>query len=458
MTTTTLFDAAIPVCMHSPPDPRPPSTAPKTNLVAVLTHSTTNSTLSLTLSDLTNRLLLLHHYQNANNFPSARSPKSLSVDFSAYPPLLAKYLNLTLSNPSFVAFLQLPHNLQHGERPWQEVPEIDTSQSNAVILSIIEFEQGYNTTRIEVEFTPATTDQIISELADRARKATHLQRRLVDEQAQNSTLRAQNGALTETVQRNAAKLSEMTATNEQVESLTANLTDVKAKLQTALSDLQQLQVRESEAARLAEERAGRVRELEAQLGDVSRQTRSVADVERDQERRMQAVVRQRDEAAEQIRRGNTIIQSLQEKVRAQQADIKRIQADMRALRAKGKVKDAVIAKQEEKVASLQRECRRASDRVALLQVEKDGLDGRLTSAYAKLEENKAVIDSDQQVISYLNRELNDRLLSEVSGLGVGADSGRRSGGSSGKRSVSPPGDIVRDVIGARTSTTPAEVV
>lgn len=72
------------------------------------------------------------------------------------------------------------------------------------------------------------------------------------------------------------------------------------------------------------------------------------------------------------------------------------------------------------------------DRAALLEVEKDGLSERLKSASRKLEENAAVLASDQQVIAYLNRELNERAIGDVSGATAGgATTGRATNGGRG---------------------------
>ena len=150
---------------------------------------------------------------------------------------------------------------------------------------------------------------------------------------------------------------------------------------------------------------------------------------------VEQVTAQRDSAVAEIRKGNKVISTLQERVRAQQTQIRTHEADAKSARAKGRVKGALIAKLEERISSLERDSRRVRDRAAMLEVEKDGLQGRLSSAMSKLEENRATIDSDQQVIAYLNRELNDRLMSEVSPSG----SGRGRGTSPGTRQVA---DIV----------------
>ena len=95
----------------------------------------------------------------------------------------------------------------------------------------------------------------------------------------------------------------------------------------------------------------------------------------------------------------------------------KIEERVETLLNKGRVRTAIIERQEEelnareeKIAQLERELRRAQNRVALLEDEKEGLADRLAKAHSKLEENATLRANDQHIITYLNKELNEKAI------------------------------------------------
>lgn len=399
MSPSILFNALLPICMHPPPRPATPST--KTPLSCLLTHS--NTQLSLTISDLTHRLLLLLHTQHSATFPSAHTPPSLTVDFSAYPTLLAKYLTCVQSDSNFVAYLQV--------------------DEGKAVLTIIEFEHGYNTTRIQLELVCASESQIIAELAGRARRVEQLVEEVAALRRETEGGGREREALRRTVEEQAVVVGTADGWKRQLDAVTAEMALVKRELEGGKEELSVCRQELERVNSVLNDRNNGREALETRLTTLTTANNTATSNLQSATTRLQTALLQRDEAASQIRKGNEIISTLQQKLTSQAGALKTVQSSVRAYRAKNRAKDAIIARQEDRVAALQRECRRASDRVQLLSVEKEGLVGRLNSVQGKLEENVCVIESDQHVIRYLNRQLNDRLLSEVSEGSGGKDLG-----------------------------------
>jgi hypothetical protein len=72
--------------------------------------------------------------------------------------------------------------------------------------------------------------------------------------------------------------------------------------------------------------------------------------------------------------------------------------------------EEAVEGEERRAAALERDARRARDRIDMLELERDGLAARLAAAKEKMEEAEAMQATNQRVIAYLNRELNERAI------------------------------------------------
>lgn len=398
----TLLRTKVPFCIlpHTHQHP-PPQTAP-VSLSVHLTHSPSQSQLTLTISDLSTRLLHLYNVETANTYPALRESQSLRIDFSAFPAHLADLLRRPITDDSFIAILLISD---------------DTSINP--LLRLLELSHYKTISHLDLSLTHSTQPELLAALADRAREADASAQQAAEVENQLALRNAELKALRGNLSSAEAAIAAAGAAREKAEH----------DLQEALRE--KMNRHDADSQRLHDE----IAMLQARLADIPRLRAEMEDLQRAMEeavaaekmttRQLDTVRAERDRAAEEIRKGNIILG--------------KVQAEVRVLRGKGRVKANLIQKlemtlQEEKgrCAGLERDIRRERDRRALLEVEKEGLADRLKLALGKLEENRAVLDSDQQVITYLNRELNDRVMGDI---GTGGTRG-------GSRSRTPDGTSV----------------
>lgn len=414
-----LLSASVPFVLlpHDAPH-TPTATGPPTNISVLLTHSPADDTLTLTLSDLSTRLLLLRNVLTATRYTPLRESQSLLIDFAAFPNHLCDLFHHASSAPDYVATLRLPPamtNLPGPPADQQHDPHLDVA-----FLRIIQTSHVKSITHIELSLRRASHEELVAAVAARAREAQLAEDRARDmgealsqarDQARREASRAEETiqGLEDSVQR----LEDRLRQSDQIESRATHLEAEVNRLNQALAQSEQdTRDARSEADALAKVREEMERLHQASESAQEEIARSREDIrhaiiERDEARRECERIRgERDEATSEIARGNAIIE--------------RLQGEIHTARAKNKVKAAVITRQEQtvrqleaRVAELERGVQRSRDQVALLEVEKDGLNDRLTSAMRKLEENVAVLASDQQVIAYLNRELNERVAGDA---------------------------------------------
>lgn len=421
-----LLSSPVPVVLlpHDAPRILSRTTGPSTNLTALLTHSPAQDTVTLTLSDLSTRLLLLRYELTAAQYAPLRESQSLLIDFAAFPTHMCDLLQRVSNVEDFIATLRLPQFAFDDYAT--QANQVANNQNHVAVLSIIQTSAVKSITHIELPLRRATHEQLVAAVAARAReaeladaRARQLQRELDDERARarDEAARAarQLEELQQTSDRLRRQLTEGTAAIERATRLDEEITRLEGLVRDR--DVRVNEAREQMATNAnVREECDRLRQSlqEAEHeAEQSEEGRRRAIVERDEARREVArVTAERDESVREITRGNDILQ--------------RLQTELRTQRAKTKVKSNVIAKQEDnvrklegRVAELERELRRMRDRAALLEVEKDGINERLKAASRKLEENAAVLASDQQVIAYLNRELNERAIGDVGGATTG---------------------------------------
>ncbi|CAN8069335.1 unnamed protein product [Agarophyton chilense] len=423
MAADSLLDESLPLVVHRRAAPSSPPTT--SSLSVTVAWSEPDSALTLTLFDLSADLLLLRHVQTASSYPAFRAAQLLRVDFSQFSAHLVGLLKRVANDDTYVAEL----HLGAGEELRREAAEQADREAAATHAPDDELEFHTPSERIREHGVPSTALLRIVEIAT-FKVITHIE--LVMQHASNhllvSTLAMLARGSTTSAQRQRQLESELQHTQAQLRDANVH-TDRLQRLLTEAEDKMQLGERDSQKCRQLEQLLAdseqRVKELE--LGGDKYQTVSAEcdrlravvenltgnDAAKDAEidalkQRVQTVTSQRQEACNEIEKGNKIIDTLQK--------------ELRASRARSRVKSKLIAKQEQvlaerdgKLAELQRELIRVRDRAALLHVQKEGVEDRLREALRKLEENRAVLQSDQQVIAYLNRELNDRLIDQIGG-------------------------------------------
>lgn len=266
-------------------------------------------------------------------------------------------------------------------------------------------------THIDIPMQHASHAQLIATLADLARAG--------------AASAARERSLNQSLQSNHTDLQNV---NARVKKLEADLSNAQRDLQHALhesSNCEQLRhqvaKREDQLAQLPaqqqqiQELTTQRDHLQSQLPVLEQTVQTHLSQIETLKQQVEKVTQQRNEACSEIEKGNQIID--------------RLHNEVRTLRSKSRIKSALIQKQElvikqrdASLSELQREIVRVRDRAALLHVQKEGVDSRLNAALTKLEENRAVLQSDQQVIAYLNRELNERVMGDI-----GAEAARDSG-------------------------------
>jgi hypothetical protein len=95
--------------------------------------------------------------------------------------------------------------------------------------------------------------------------------------------------------------------------------------------------------------------------------------------------------------------------------VARLDESLKASRRKSRLQSAVLEQQEEavsaerwRVAELELDVRRARDRLAMIELERDGLIAWRAAAREKLEEAEVQLAANEQAIAFMNRELNER--------------------------------------------------
>lgn len=400
MLSEVLFDGYLPISVQPSAGGYTPSSTlprPSTELQAQLLYSSVDSTLTLTLSDFSTRLLLLHHNLTAETYAEFRDTQSLRIDFTSFRGHLVELIQKPVTSSDFVAVLVLPDE-EHRTEP--------------VLLRIVQLSAYKAITHIELPFERASQQQLITALAERARIA--------------NSARDRTERLLRVVEEKDNALLQL---KEEVESLRTEA----AQLNHQRQETQTLQIaREQDAAVISElrevlgEKEGQLEELQKQAGEldqVTEQTHELNTAIAEEKRLREEEQHKHSDVSNRLTEMEERAENLQKEVDSGKDVIGKLQTEVKSLKAKSMVKSAVIAKQETaveaqeaRIATLERDVRRVRDRAAMLEVEKEGLSGRLSSACNKLEENAAVLANDQQVIAYLNRELNNRII-------TGGDSG-----------------------------------
>lgn len=399
--------SASPAALHA---------TPPTTVDATLSLSADASVLTLRLAELSERLLLLSFQLDAAGYTALREEQAFRVGFEEFGGVLAGLL-AKVGQDGFVAVL---------------------AGTDGMTFKIVEINMVRVLVHVQVAVVRASDREMMVALVARAREM-EVRVRTTEEKTERvaAALREKETALARVQGQLEGGKEEAIALKEGLEAAerteAARLVQVK-ELESIAARVAELEVsvdvlrKERDAARGEARSVPELRkELDTAKGAVGGESAARAKLQEELESvrvKLDAALAKYNVAVAEIRKGNGIID--------------RLENELRTARAKAQVKSAIIAKQEEAVVSnesiistLERDLRRARDRGAMLEVEKEGLSGRLSSALSKLEENAALLASDQQVIAYLNRELNDRAIGE-SGASPGHHSSRRRRGSDGE--------------------------
>lgn len=396
-----LFRAEVPVSVSSRHSAPNGSGVAAISLSAALTLSPA-ATLTFTLADLRDRLFHLSFELTSADYPAVRDAQALRVDFAAFPHRFAELLRKPAAEPdSFSAFLVLPENPADG----------------APHFSIFERNNFKNLKHLELFLTISTDLVVRRAIADRAKRA---ESQAAAEEAIATQARADREealkALQQAEERECGlrnEVAELARQNAEEAAANAGLrreVDAAVALRHRVTELEStLQEREKNIAELRgrlESSDGLRQELdearEAFKTEVAAREKQVKDTSVLQLEIAEADQKIRD-AVSEIEKGNTIIGRLEE--------------NLKDSRQKVRVSSAVIERQEtavlmheRKIAELERDLRKAQDGLEMMTLERDGLSARLKAAKEKIEENDVLQATNQQVIAYLNRQLNRRAM------------------------------------------------
>lgn len=378
-----------------------------------LCNDPTSQALTLTLTDITTRLLLLTHSATPSTYVQLRASQSLRGDFAAFPAYVKRLLLRVKTEQSFVAFLYMT-----------ECPQSDEGQSlegtvRDATLRLVELSDFKAITHLELSLLAATDLQLRALLAEKARLADSV---IAEANDLRTSLRVRDETIENLRQSVAALEARLAQSDRDCGEQQAKRSEVERQLDDQATAQNVIEQRDAQITSLQSELTAMSREVDRvealnQQNTMLQKERDEAQAERLKiSEHLESVKKERDAVAAEIRRGNSLIEKLQNEVRSQ--------------RAKARVKASLISRQEVSLkdmetakATLERDLRRARDRAAFLEVEKEGLNGRLEAALAKVEENKAICESDRRVIAYLNRELNERVMGEVGRSGSASGGG-----------------------------------
>jgi Centriolar protein SAS N-terminal len=302
--------------------------------------------LSLSASDLDDRLFIASCELTAVDYPALRTACDLKRDFPGFQQLVADLLRRAAAPESgFAAKLELspPGGAGSGD-----------AAAGTAVFSVVQDGDYLDFQHLRLELALAPDAVLRRALSDRAKAAAADADRRVAAAEEARTTAEKRAAEAEAARAAAAELAEETRASA----------GRRADAAEAASERKDEEVAAAEA---------RVREVEAELDSAVR--------ERD---RLAVVVR---EAHQSMRVADVVMQRQEEEVR---------RVERREERS------------EQRRAAAEVELRKEQNRREMLELELDGMRGRLEVAMKKIEEADSVRAMDQKVITYLNRELNER--------------------------------------------------
>ena len=245
----------------------------------------------------------------------------------------------------------------------------------------------------EIRSLRHSADTESSALTERCRKLEETRAQLTEEGAQ---LRSQVNELRKTLDALTDRTSSSSEENQALKARNKALEEERLQLER---NCQRLQLRCEAFEQQIRDKAQAVataQQLQQAAEEAHHQAHENLELYKSGVANLQAKL---EESINEIHKGNRAIKQLQE--------------EQRALRDKIKLKNQVIAKQEK---ILEAERKRAADldsRIMQLEAEKQlaareqaRLETELATAEAKLQESRQLLESNQQVITWLNKEIN----------------------------------------------------
>ncbi len=225
-----------------------------------------------------------------------------------------------------------------------------------------------------------------------------------------------------------AERATLRARNEELENIESQRV---RQIEASKEDIERLRLRNRELDNSKFELEKQVQKQEVQMDGLKQQLQDKEDVVEQMSRRLEAAGTQRISLEESLAMYKSSLDKLESKFQASVSEInkgndiiQRIHAEQRQLRSKLKVKGAIMAKQEEHLAGKEKEIdlaraqqrelesglSRANDTIARNEQELLRVKGSLAEA------NK-LLKSNQQVINWLNKEINELQMQGTRSLG-----------------------------------------
>ena len=340
-------------------------------------------------------------------FQSLKVEQSILVDFHQFPDKFIELLEECVSsrgeaNPRFLAVLRL-----------------GAEEGDDSALGVVETNKFKHLSHISLAFAPG----------DDASIKKYLAARLMDVKGERDVWRRSHGDASDELRDARARelMEQKYALDSKYSDASSRATSAEAALETARAELKTLREANKDLDKGLNEREKssqssgmRVEWLEAQLKDKEELMKSLRSrveaaesYKQSQESALEdaraAAVRAEDRvsaSAGEIRKGNQIIE--------------RLQAELRSAKAKAKLKAAVIAQQETLLSERQsaldaaiRERAEATRETDACRSEIRALTARVEDQRRKLEESQALLASNQQMITWLNGQVNEAQLGRL---------------------------------------------
>ena len=286
----------------------------------------------------------------------------------------------------------------------------DSERTNKTLLAQKDSEQQYALAKAREEFM-------------KKNEALEMQYKEATEELQRQ--------LTEALTKMPALVQERTrlaTRNEELESIES---DRLRQIDTARQEIEGLRKRnrELDSSRFESEKKNHKGEI--QQAALQQQLQDKEELLEQMSQRLEAAGQQRVGLEEALALYKTQLEKVEEKFQASVHEInkgneiiQRIHNEQRQLRSKGKVKGAIIAKQEQHLSDKEKEIdmARAAKRELESTLAKANdniyrLEGELERKTRNLDESNKLLQSNQQVIKWLNKEINEMQLQGTRSLG-----------------------------------------
>lgn len=291
--------------------------------------------------------------------------------------------------------------------------------------------------KLRSEWTSQTTSlssRHMQDLTAEREKALETQSRL---QQQNEQLRQElESSHHRSTQQLQTKVSELETANRElidkkyksdstIRDLKAKLTSLEEECQRSKQQVLSLRRENSaldsechEKERLLNQLQTRVAVLEQEIKDKDQLVLRTKEVLEATQQQKNSVEGNAESKQLQISKLESTVKSLSEELIKANGIIKKLQADLKALLGKIKVKNSVTVSQEkilqetsDKLQRQQRELQDTQQRLSLKEEEAAKLKEQLEATVQKLDESREVLKTNENVITWLNKQLNENQLS-----------------------------------------------